>query len=570
MITVQNASFSYPGGVPALRAVDLEIHPGESLAIIGANGSGKTTLARCLNGLLLPQEGQVRVDDFPTGDPQALFEVRKRVGMVFQNPDDQLVATTVEAEIAFGLENLAVPPGQMHERVDQALAAFHLETYRHHPPHRLSGGEKQRVAIAAAIALRPRYLVLDEPTALLDPQSRREVGDLLRSLRDESSITTIHITQIPEEAVQVDRIVVMHQGRRVYDMPPAELFKDPGLLQPLDLGVPFASALAALLQERARISLGLHLSIDSLAQAVLPHLSASSPEWDRPAPPHPAPGKLSTEALEHIYDPGLPTEHPGIRDVEMEIPTGGILALIGPTGSGKTTLAQHFNGLLKPHRGRVLLEGRDIWTQDLPQVRRRVGLVFQFPELQLFAESVELDVAFGPGNLGYGPRKIEELVTFALDAVRLPRARFGQRSPLSLSGGEKRRVALAGVLAMAPEVLVLDEPTAGLDWRATRRMCEVFLRLQEQGKTLVLITHDMDLVAELATHVVVLRQGQVQLQGHARQVLSNPDFPRLSALEPPASIRFVRALAALGAAVPGDLLTLEETARVLPTLCTPP
>lgn len=571
MIRVQNLGFSYPGGVVALRDISLEIAPGESLAIIGANGSGKTTLARCLNGLHLPSEGDVQVDDLSTRDPEALFEVRKRVGMVFQNPDDQLVSTSVETEIAFGLENLAVPHEQMHRRVDEALDTFHLDAYRHHPPHHLSGGEKQRVAIAAAVALRPRYLVLDEPTSLLDPHSRREVGELLRSLRDEFGITTIHITQIPEQAARVDRLIVMHQGRLLYDASPAELFADPRLLQRIDLDVPFTCALASRLKEnRFPLPVTELFDVESLAAALLPHCSSSPPDWRPPPLPADSSSKLSTEALEHIYDQGLPTEQRGICRVDLDIPAGGIVALIGPSGSGKTTLAQHFNGLLKPHRGRVLLDAEDIWTQDLPQVRRRVGLVFQFPELQLFEESVELDVAFGPRNLGYAPERVEELVDLSLDSVGLPREQFGQRSPLSLSGGEKRRVALAGVLAMAPEVLVLDEPTAGLDGRATRNMSQVFRQLQKQGKTLVLITHNMDLVAELATHVVVLKKGSIQLRGRARAVLSNPDFAGLSGLEPPAPIRFMRALISRGAELPPDLLTLEEIVDVFGTNDPPP
>ena len=570
MIRVQNLGFSYPGGVVALRDVSLEIAPGESLAIIGANGSGKTTLARCLNGLHLPSEGDVQVDDLSTRNPEALFEIRKRVGMVFQNPDDQLVSTTVETEIAFGLENLAVPPEQMHRRVDEALAAFHLDAYRYHPPHHLSGGEKQRLAIAAAVTLRPRYLVLDEPTSLLDPQSRREVSKLLRSLRDEFGITTIHITQIPEQAARVDRLVVMHQGRLLYDASPAELFADPRLLQRIDLDVPFTCALASRLKEnRFPLPIAEIFSVDSLAEVILPYCSSSPPDWRPASLPADSASKLSTEALEHIYDQGLPTQQRGICRVDLDIPTGSIVALIGPSGSGKTTLAQHFNGLLKPHRGRVLLDAEDIWTQEMPQVRRRVGLLFQFPELQLFEESVELDVAFGPRNLGYAPERIEALVDSSLNSVGLPREQFGRRSPLSLSGGEKRRVALAGVLAMAPEVLVLDEPTAGLDGWATRNMSQVFRQLQEQGKTLVLITHNMDLVAELATHVIVLKEGSIQLQGHTRAVLSNPDFVALSGLEPPAPIRFMRALTSRGAKLPSDLLTLEEIASVFAAINPP-
>ncbi len=560
MIHVQNLSFAHPGNIQALQGIDLDIHPGERLAIIGPNGSGKTTLARCLNGLNLPQSGQVQVDGLFTHTPEALFEIRKRVGMVFQNPDDQLVATSVETEIAFGLENLAVAVSEMRRRVEEVLEQFHLEAYRHHPPHHLSGGEKQRLALAAAMALRPRYLILDEPTALLDPRGRQEVGALLDSLQGEFGIATIHITQFPTEAARADRLLVLHQGRVLYDAPPAEIFQDPRPLQSIGLDVPFASAVRAHLLDQTRLSLGLHTTIEDLAAALAPELPPSALKARSPVAPSTAPTKLSTERLDFVYDQGLLTEQVGLDRVSVSIPSAGIVALVGPSGSGKTTLAQHFNALLRPHRGRVLLDGQDIWAKghDQSQIRHRVGLIFQFPELQLFEETVELDVAFGPKNLGFPSAQIKDLVTRALATVGLPREYFGHRPPLSLSSGEKRRVALAGVLAMAPEVLVLDEPTAGLDPGASQNMRSVFQQLQRQGTTLVLITHDMDLVAQLAHQVVVLGKGRVQLQGSTRQVLADPGLLQSSGLEPPPSVQLMQALAARDCTVPVDLITREE------------
>ena len=562
MIRVQNLSFAYSENIPVLQDINLDIPTGTCVAVIGANGSGKTTLARCLNGLHLPGNGRVLVDDLCTRNPAALFEIRKRVGMVFQNPDDQLVSTTVEAEIAFGLENLAVPTDQMRRRVDKMLQVFHLEAYRCHPPHRLSGGEKQRVAIAAAVALRPRYLVLDEPTALLDPRARSEIGALLRQLRDELGITTIHITQTPSEAAAAQRVIVLHQGRLVYDAAPEKVFRRAGSLLQMGLDIPFASTLAAHFSTQTKYPLGMHLSIGSLATALVPLLAPSPVAREEPAPPPKGSIKLATEALTHIYDMGLPTERTAIRAVNAEIPGGSIVALIGRSGAGKTTLAQHFNALLKPHGGRVLLNGRDIWDKDCDsnKIRQRVGLVFQFPELQLFEETVALDVAFGPRNLGFSTAQIEASVSQSLQIVDLPQEHFGERSPMTLSGGEKRRVALAGILAMAPEVLVLDEPTAGLDGRTIRKMCEVFLQLRQQGKTLVLITHNIDLVAELCTHIIVLEKGEVQHQGTTRDLLSDPDFPSFSGLEAPAPVRLMQALAVRNCLVPSNLITLREVA----------
>ena len=562
MIRVEKLSLSYRKSIAALRSIDLQISPGENIALIGANGSGKTTLARCLNGLQQPQEGRVLVDGMDASDSAQLHSIRQLVGMVWQNPDDQLVGTTVADELAFGLENLALASNEIHRRVEETLAAFDLEAYRRYPPHKLSGGEKQRVAIAAVVAMRPRYLVLDESTALLDPGERQQVAELLQRLRTAYGIATILITQSPEEAARADRVIVLHAGRVHADGPPAVLFADPLKLRGLGLDLPFASALAAHLSLAAT-----HLELDTLSDALaVLKPQTPLPPWTPPSPPAPTPSKLAAEELTHLYDEHLPTQRCGIRDIDINIPAGSILALVGTNGAGKTTLAQHFNALLKPSRGRVLLDGCDIGSLPPVRLRQRVGLAFQFPELQLFAESVAEDVAFGPRNLGFAPERVDSLVARALDLVGMPLEEFGPRQPLSLSGGERRRVALAGILAMDPEVFVLDEPTAGLDPQTTVSLCQLFAELSGQGRTLVLISHDMELVGRLATHVVVLRQGHIELQGLARAVLAHPEFESISGLVPPMSMQLALRLRQRGLALAGAPLTLEETIDWLASL----
>ena len=555
MIRVEKLSLSYRKGIAALRSIDLQISPGENIALIGANSSGKTTLARCLNGLQQPQEGRVLVDGMDASDSAQLHFIRQLVGMVLQNPDDQLVGTTVADELAFGLENLALASDEIHRCVEETLAAFDLGAYRRCPPHKLSGGEKQRVAIAAVVAMRPRYLVLDESTALLDPGERQQVAELLQRLRTTYGIATILITQSPEEAARADRVIVLHAGRVHADGPPAVLFADPLKLRGLGLDLPFASALAT------HLSLAeTHLELDTLSDALaVLKPQTPLPPWTPPSPPAPTPSKLAAEELTHLYDEFLPTRRCGIRDIDINIPAGSILALVGTNGAGKTTLAQHFNALLKPSRGRVLLDGCDIGSQPPARVRQSVGLAFQFPELQLFAESVAEDVAFGPRNLGFAPERVDILVARALDMVGMPLEEFGPRQPLSLSGGERRRVALAGILAMDPEIFVLDEPTAGLDPQTTVSLSQLFAELSGQGRTLVLISHDMELVGRLATHVVVLRQGHIALQGLARAVLAHPEFESISGLVPPMSMQLALRLRQRGLALAGDPLTIEET-----------
>jgi len=261
-----------------------------------------------------------------------------------------------------------------------------------------------------------------------------------------------------------------------------------------------------------------------------------------------------------VYDARLPTQATALKGVDVSLAAGSAVALIGPSGSGKTTLAQHLNGLLKPSEGRVLLDGEDIWGPgaDGTAVRRKVGLIFQFPELQLFEETLAEDVAFGPRNLGHGPAEVTRLVRDALDLVGLPVDDFGPRSPISLSGGERRRAAIAGVLAMDPQVLVLDEPTAGLDPQTAAVLSRVLRHLRAEGRTLLLITHDMDLVAELADRVIVLVDGAVAVSGPVREVLSQADFPEVSGLVPPAAARLALSLAARGSHLPPGLIRRTE------------
>ena len=568
MIRVEGLTFSYAGGKPALCDLSVSIRPGERVAVIGPNGSGKSTLARCLNGLLLPAAGRVEVDGLTTTDPESVHEIRQRLALVFQNPDDQIVSTTVESEIAFGLENLGTPQPAMVDRVEATLADFHLDRYRHHPPHLLSGGEKQRLAVAACVAMQPRYMVLDEPTALLDPTSRREVMALLEVLH-ERGVTPIHITQEPAEAARAHRVIVMHAGRITMDGTPAEVFAQTDRLRQLGLRAPFTATLAADLRTSGVDVRAGYLEAEDL-EPVLMDLCAGAdpnqPDADAgnggKAPAAPAPeaeAKLSVTDLHFAYEVAPGQRLQALAGVDIDIPAASAVAVIGPSGSGKTTLAQHLNGLLKADSGQVCVDGREIWSAaDLSSVRAQVGLVFQFPELQLFAETLAEDVAFGPRNLGCDGTTADARVREALDVVGLPIEDYGSRSPLSLSAGERRRAAIAGVLAMQPQVLVLDEPTAGLDPQAARALAAILDHLRSTGRTLILISHDMDLVAELATHVVVMRQGRIALSGPARQVLADVDFGELSGLEPPASVTLMRRLRRRGCAVPVDLIRYDD------------
>lgn len=540
MISVKAVHYRYPttepDGFDALSGIDLTIPEAAFVVLLGANGSGKSTLGQLLNGLIRPTQGSVTVDTWTTDNPMHSWEITRQVGMIFQNPDNQLVSTTLEREVAFGLENLGLPTAEIQSRVDWALKCFHLTDYRFHAPHRLSGGQKQRLAIAAVVAMNPRYMVCDEPTALLDPASRREILALLESLRSEHGIAIVYVTQLCEEAVNADTVIVMDGGRIVAQGEPGVILTLSEELIRRRLEAPVAVRLADRLRARGVLLPPVVLTPDKLVEALTP------------SPPSPPLAMLMVDASEtvstqmerlpivelqnvsYVYQKGTIQAVSALQDVSLSIETGSIVGLIGPNGSGKSTLAQLLNGLVVPDAGRVIVDGKDLSGRgvDWRSLRCQVGLVFQFPEAQLFEETVFDDVAFGPRNMGVPDGELKLRVYTALERTHLDPDQYASRNPFTLSGGEKRRVAIAGVLAMHPQILVFDEPTAGLDADGAHSIQTILQAFQADGGTIVLISHDMDLVARLAQRVIVLDQGRIVADGPPERVYA--DVGRLAAL----------------------------------------
>jgi energy-coupling factor transporter ATPase len=547
MIELKKVSYEYrlddKQSILALDDINLTFRQGECVAVIGSNGSGKTTLARLLNALLLPTSGKVFADGLDTGDKDSQKRVRLKVGMVFQNPDNQLISTSVEREIAFGLENLGLPYEEMEKRVEWALDFFHLGKYRKYPPHKLSGGEKQRVALASVLCMQPEYLVLDEPTSLLDAEGKKEVMNLIEKFSRQENMAVIHISQFPEEAVIADRVLVMHKGRIILDGCPEDVFKQKDKLKEVGLQAPLAVRIASELSRKGVIPSDDYLTMDDVIEklTLIMRGNKKKPEQNRRQMSleftHPrgnletpsagfqkiqclsedSSPQILTEDLTFVYNQGLPTERKALKSINLEIGKGDFVGLVGPTGSGKSTLVQHLNALLIPTSGKVILNGVDLSagskrkdkSVDLKKLRQRVGLVFQFPELQLFEDTVYDDIAFGPKNLGLPEEKIRENVQSSMLKVGLGFDEFAFRSPFSLSGGEQRKVAIAGILALKPEVLILDEPTCGLDSRSTEEIKKLLKDLNSRGVTIILISHNMDLIAELVGKIILLNQGRV-------------------------------------------------------------
>ncbi len=586
--------------IHALRGVTLTIERGEYVAVIGHNGSGKSTLARHLNGLLLPTQGDVWVNGWNTKDQRYRIAIRSTVGMVFQSPDNQIIATIVEEDVAFGPENLGVPRPELRARVDWALDTVGMQEFRHRAPHLLSGGQKQRVALAGVLAMKPAILVLDESTALLDPSGRQGVLDVARRLNREG-VTIVAITHLMHEATLADRVIVMNDGKLVLQGTPREVFRETDTLRGIQLDVPEITQLAQRLHERNAAFPQDILSAKAFVSAVygyhnstagrqLPTAGVAHPQTPGPVPGAKQPirgtnggqtsaaGGLTREpvitmrGLAHTYLRGTPLESVALTGVDLHVDRGEAVGIIGHTGSGKSTLIQHLNGLLRPQHGTLTVLGYDLTDPkvDVRGLRRRVGLVFQFPEAQLFERYVGDDVAFGPWQAGLRGEELRQRVREAMDAVGLPFEKFKDRPLYSLSGGEKRCAALAGVLAIRPEILVLDEPTAGLDPRGHQDVLDRIMALKHDwGTTLLIVSHNMEEIARLCDRVYVISRGQTVLSGTPREVFGQRERLTELGLGVPQVTAAMRALNEAGIPVRSDVLTVDEAEQTIAELVLP-
>ena len=518
---LESVSLTFEGGEQALHDVTLAVREGEWLCVLGPNGSGKSTLAEVIAGLLAPDAGEVTLlgeEVYANGTPDASAYARARehLGFVFQNPDDQIVTTIVEEDVAFGPENLGLSPAEIGVRVERELARVAMTAHAKDDPTRLSGGQKQRVAIAGALALEPKVLILDEPGALLDVRGREAIMRVARRL-NAAGTTIVHVTHYMDEALLANRVVVLDKGRIALEGTPAEVFAQADVIGALGLEMPRAARLAGLLAERG-LELGPLITEDELVAKLidlLPEADAEPSASETTLPE--ASEALGAKNISFSYHDGNAAQA-ALNGVSLSVPKASTCAIVGQTGSGKSTLLRILCGLEMPDAGEVrvggnAVAGRRAWRA----IRGQVGYVMQHPERQLFAETVAQDVAFGPTNLGLSKDEVARRVAKALDAVGL--TGHDNASPFELSGGQQRLCALAGILAMNPDVLVLDEPTAGLDPRGRTDLRRILSVLAERGTTTVQVTHSMEDAAR-AEQVVVIDGGQVIASGSPALVFS--------------------------------------------------
>ncbi|MBQ7506132.1 MAG: energy-coupling factor transporter ATPase [Lachnospiraceae bacterium] len=580
IVTARNLVFEYirrdddgnvEGIEKALDDVSLDIPEGSFVGILGANGSGKSTFAKHLNALLVPGDGTLWVDGMDTNDNDLLLKIRQTAGMVFQNPDNQIIATMVEEDVAFGPENMGVPREEMEERVEKSLSAVHMKDFREASPNRLSGGQKQRVAIAGVLAMEPKCIVLDEPTAMLDPIGRREVLSAVRELNEKKGITVILITHYMEEVTKADILFVMQKGKLVMQGPPREIFSRVEELERYGLTVPQVTALSyALRKGGIRLPEGI-LTREELVEELLKTgrlgLGMAPSVRKREAVNRKdAPFCINFQNVEYRYQPGTEMEVVALENVNLSIREGEFVAIIGHTGSGKSTLIQLMNGLNKPTSGEVYYQGVDISSKDYDRrtLRTKVGLVFQYPEYQLFESTVFKDVCFGPKNQGLDEKSAGRRAIAALQAVKFPEEHYYD-SPFELSGGQKRRVAIAGVLAMEPEVLILDEPTAGLDPKGREEILSMVAELHEKkNQTVILVSHSMEDVARYAERLIVMMDGGILYDDVPGEVFKMADELEQHGLSAPEVTYVCRALSeSSGLVLPELPTTVEEAAQAI-------
>ena len=580
--TLLDVTFVHAKGVVALDHVSFSIPAGKRTCIVGANGSGKSTVASILSGLTAPDKGTVTfLGTTVVNDGQVDFEayktIRPQLGLVFQNPEDQIICSVVADDIAFGLENLQVPSDQITPLVEQQITLGTLTKFASENPQMLSGGQQQRVAISGALVMKPQILILDEPSAALDVVHRNNVMGLVEKLRAAGK-TIVHVTHFMDEVVSADHVIALDDGRVAFEGTPEALFEQHELVECLHLEEPFAYQVAHALNNR-----GVVVCKSPSAQRVLDELTellATAPQGARSAGEKggvagncdamaascdgvATADSVSEQAAVSVRAVTFSYQKPVLKNISVDVQKGSHVAVIGSTGSGKSTLARLICALDTPDAGSLCVTGLDTrQKQNRRKLHGIVGYAMQQPERQLFAQTVAEDVAFGPTNLGLSACDVASAVNAALELVGL--SHKADASPFELSGGQQRLCALAGVIAMHPKVLVLDEPTSGLDPYYCSELRKIINAVIEDGCTVIELTHSMEDAAE-ADQIIVLHEGDLVFSGSPQQTFthfSEAEFQELG-LGIPHALAWAQRLSHTTGINLGEPLTLSDLVDAL-------
>lgn len=517
----------------AVKDVDFLADKGEMIAILGRNGSGKSTFARHLNGLLAPHEGTVIIGGRDLTKVSGLTAIRRQVGMVFQNPDNQIVGNTLAEDIGFGLENLGIESHDIWDKIDEMLELTGLAAYKYSNTSRISGGQKQRLAIASAMAMSPECMVLDEATSMLDPQGAKDMLNLVLKLNREKKITVIMVTHKISEALMTDRVYILDNSRIVAHGVPGDVLSDVERLKTYGLEIPVRMKNEAgipidICSEYKKKQLQICQKVGPVADHVIDHGNTLK-DLKKCV--------VELQKVSYSYVNGNEI-FKALSNIDLKIYEGQVLAVIGQTGSGKSTLLQMINKLIVPQSGKVYLYETDVQSvRNIKEIRRRIGYVFQFPESQLFESTVLKDVMYGPINFGMSKSEAEQSARNALKLVGVPE-KYEDYSPFELSGGLKKRVAIAGILAYEPDILILDEPACGLDGESKEQLWNLIRKLnREKNVTIILVSHDMEDVYEMSERVLLMDHGKVVYDGETEGFFDDRELLERYGIEIPDGVK---------------------------------
>jgi energy-coupling factor transport system ATP-binding protein len=558
-VRIENLTWTYEGAEkPALKGINLTIQPGEVVLIAGPNGSGRTTLCRLLNGLIPhffdgKMTGNVFINGINTREA-TIGHLSQISGLVFDDPLSQLVSPTVFDEIAFGPENLGVPPDEIRKRITESLEFVRLVGYEERAPYTLSGGEQQSLCIASIIAMRPQIYVLDEPTSNLDPIGTEQVFRVIARLAQEEKKTLIIVSHNTEELVTlVSRIIVINDGQVALDGDPRSVFAKAEYLLKTRIAIPQVTELFEKLKHLPKFRVStLPITLDE-AYAKLRELGFENSAETTPRAEDYEDAKSDELLVEadHVGFSYAESQAKALDDVNLKVRKGDFLAVIGQNGSGKTTLVKNIVALLKPTEGVLRVGGLDVRKVKTWQLADKVGIVFQNPDIQLFSESVVKELAFGTKAMGFTPERANERMSYVAE-------RFGLKdlmneSPGEVDKGTRQKIAIAAVVVLDPQTLIIDEPTTGQDPDSARQIMNIASQMNKEGKTIIMITHSMPLVAEYAKKAMVLSDGHVLFQGLVKNVYQETEMLKKASLKPPQIIQLAHLLK-----IPQRILSIDD------------